>query len=232
MPYPHPLTAVSPTDFAIQSTPQHVALIMDGNRRWARQRGLPAAAGHRAGIDALRALLPALKTTGIQTLSLFAFSSANWQRPSAEVTHLLKLAEHALERFAPVLQREQIALEIFGRRDRLPGSLLTAAERLSRQTRTGSRQLRIALDYSSRESILQAARAHTSMDAVTGALCSAGPVDLLIRTGREQRLSDFLLWESAFAELYFPDIYWPEFDCRTLNEALAWFSRRNRRFGV
>ena len=222
------------TRFATQSTPQHIAIIMDGNRRWARARGLPTASGHRAGVDRLRELVPRFADSSVATLTLFAFSTANWQRSAREVDDLLNLADRALRKFAPVCQREGIRVEIIGRRDRLPCSLRDGIDTIAERTRKGQRRLRIAFDYSSREAISMAASRddNCSIAAISRRLGDVGDVDLLIRTGKEQRLSDFLLWESAFAELYFPDLYWPEFTPRALDEALDWFAQRNRRFGA
>jgi len=224
----------TPTHFAMQSTPRHVAIIMDGNRRWARARSLPAVSGHRAGVDRLRELVPKFADSSVETLTLFAFSAANWRRSASEVDDLLNLAERALRKFAPVCRREGIRVEIIGRRDRLPCSLRNGIDTIAEQTRKGQRRLRIAFDYSSREAIRLAASQNDkcSIAAISRRLGDVGDVDLLIRTGKEQRLSDFLLWECAFAELYFPDLYWPEFTPGALDEALDWFADRNRRFGA
>ena len=234
-------------DFEMQSTPKkdvlsggapkNVAIIMDGNRRWARARGLPDVAGHRAGAKTLEALLPALGRTGIQTLTLFGFSAANWQRSQFEVERLLELVESNLQRCMPSCIRERIAVEVIGHKDRLPDSLLRAIAQIERGTENGTRRLRIAFDYSSRDAISEAARGlpngagTTTLGARLGGASGVSDVDLLIRTGKEQRLSDFLLWECAFAELYFPDLYWPEFDAVALNAALAWYGQRERRMG-
>ncbi len=232
-------------DFETQSTlqnddcnrkvPENVAIIMDGNRRWARARGLPDVAGHRAGARALEALLPALGRTGIRTLTLFGFSAANWQRSRFEVNHLLELVEDQLARATPDCIRARLAVEVIGRKDRLPDGLLRAIGQIERATANGTRRLRIAFDYSSRDAIFEAARtlpadAQTLGDRLGGAALVTD-VDLLIRTGREQRLSDFMLWECAFAELYFPALYWPEFDAAALDAALAWYGQRERRLG-
>lgn len=219
-------------DFEMQSTPKHVAIIMDGNRRWARSRGLPTAVGHRRGATALEKLLPAFRDSGVQTLSLFGFSAANWQRDHFEINHLLALAESSLAAYGPRCQNEGIAVEVIGRRDRLPASLLNTIEQVERITANGNRQLRIAVDYSSREAIVEAALdlvGNREVDGLSQRL--GGDVDLLIRTGREQRLSDFMLWECAFAELYFPDLYWPDFNDEALRQALDWYQQRSRRFG-
>ncbi|MGE0623704.1 MAG: polyprenyl diphosphate synthase [Pseudomonadales bacterium] len=225
------LSASSP-DFALQSTPKHVALIMDGNRRWARARGMPAAAGHRRGAKRLESLLPLVARTPIETLTLFGFAAANWQRSSAEVSDLMQLAEATLLRCAARCQAAGIAVEVIGRRDRLTESLVRAIRRVEQATAGGSRRLRVAFDYSSREAILSAACRSGNRDpAGLSAALGGSDVDLLIRTGREQRLSDFLLWECAFAELYFPDVLWPDFDGERFTQALAWYSARERRFG-
>ena len=225
-------------DFATQSTPRHVAIIMDGNRRWAREHGLPSFEGHRAGLQRLVDLLPRVRPSGIDVLTLFAFSTANWQREDTEVKNLLRLADYAMRRFTPVCRREGIRVEVIGRKDRLPDSLLAGIERTQRLTADGDKHLRIALDYSARDAIVEAARqVGSDCDAeefsrTLAANCDTCDVDLLIRTGKEQRLSDFMLWECAFAELYFPDLYWPEFTSATLDTALDWFQQRDRRFGV
>ena len=225
-------------DFATQSAPKHVAIIMDGNRRWARQRGLPSFEGHRAGLQRLVDLLPRVRPSGIDVLTLFAFSTANWQREDSEVANLLRLADYAMRRFTPVCRREGIRVEVIGRKDRLPESLIAGIERTQRLTANGDKHLRIALDYSARDAIVAAARqvgSDCDAEEFSRTLATASDtcdVDLLIRTGKEQRLSDFMLWECAFAELYFPDIYWPEFTSEMLDTALDWFQQRDRRFGV
>jgi len=207
---------------------------MDGNRRWARSRGLPAAAGHRRGARALEALLPAVARLPVETLTLFGFAAANWQRPAVEVSELMRLAGLTLSRCASRCVAAGIAIEVIGRRDRLSSDLVRTIERAERRTAAGTRRLRVAFDCSSREAILGAARAGVADRGAAGiskALGRGGDVDLLIRTGREQRLSDFLLWECAFAELYFPDVLWPDFDEHQLAQALGWYAGRERRFG-
>ena len=228
-------SSLTPLNFAVQSTPQHVAIIMDGNRRWASQHNLPASRGYRAGISRLRELLPLFATSAVDTLTLFGFSAANWQRPKNEVADLMRLAEQALNQFAPLCRKQRIRVEVIGRRDRLPRSLVDRVGGISQQTAQGRKRLRIAFDYSSREAILAAAadiRSDRDTQALSQNLGDAGDVDLLIRTGKEQRLSDFLLWECAFAELYFPDLYWPDFTAEALETAIAWYRARNRTFGA
>jgi undecaprenyl diphosphate synthase len=197
----------------------HAAIIMDGNGRWANARGLPRVAGHRAGMEAVRRVLEASEEFGIDTLSLYAFSSDNWRRPSAEVSALMQLFREFLRRETARCVSDGVRLQVIGRRDRLAKPLLTEIARAEQQTASGSRlYLRVAVDYSGREAIRSG---------------EVGPdVDLLIRTGGEQRLSDFLLWESAYAELYFTPRMWPDFDRTDLARAIHAFEQRERRFGA
>ena len=230
----------------------HVAIIMDGNGRWAEARGLPRTHGHRRGAEAVREVVAEAAALGVGTLTLFAFSADNWKRPTAEVRALLALLAGFLRSEARALARRGIRLSAFGRRDRLPAPLRRTLLRAEALTAGGRAfHLRVAIDYSARDAIAEAARrpapAGTSdrqraspsgargafagrLAAVSGG-AGAPDVDLLIRTGGEQRLSDFLLWESAYAELVFTERPWPEFDRRDLAAALAEFHRRQRRFG-
>jgi undecaprenyl diphosphate synthase len=204
---------------------QHpVAIIMDGNGRWATARGLPRTAGHRAGADAVRRVVETAPRVGVRTLTLFAFSSDNWKRPSREVAALMRLFQRYLASEAAALQENGVRLSVIGRRDRLAAALVRQIEAAERLTRGGRRlHLRLAVDYSAREAITQSMREPESI----------GPdVDLLIRTGGERRLSDFLLWECAYAELYFTDQRWPDFAAADLERALADFHSRQRRFGA
>jgi undecaprenyl diphosphate synthase len=216
----------------------HVAIIMDGNGRWAERRGLPRPAGHKAGVEALRRAAEAAPGLGIGTLTVYAFSSDNWRRPQSEVAALLALFRHYLASEAGRLAERGIRLTMIGRRDRLPGNLLPLVSRLEAATREAqSLHLRMAFDYSARDTIAAAASAAQpsqtlSREAISQRL--GGPsaeVDLLIRTGGEQRLSDFLLWESAYAELYFTPRLWPDFAPADLEAAIAEFRSRDRRFG-
>lgn len=209
----------------------HVAIIMDGNGRWANARGLPRAAGHREGAGSVRRVVEAAPQLGISTLTLFAFSADNWRRPPREVSALMKLLEHYLESETTRCLVNGVRLQTIGRRDRLPSSLVKMLEESERRTNAGrALTLRLALDYSSREAILDAARKASTPDAFSRLL---GPdVDLLIRTSGEQRLSDFLLWESAYAEIVFTQRMWPEFDAGDLAAAVDEFHRRERRFGA
>jgi undecaprenyl diphosphate synthase len=214
----------------------HIAIIMDGNGRWAIRRALPRAAGHEAGAAALRRAVEAAPSLGISTLSVYAFSSDNWKRPAEEIEFLMALLAWHLESETPRCIESGVRVEIIGRRDRLPDALCRAMERAERATSHGTRlTLKIAIDYSARDSILCAAQrlpAQAPSRAVfEQALNAAPPVDLLIRTGGEQRLSDFLLWECAYAELFFTPVMWPDFDAGHLARALREFARRERRFG-
>lgn len=218
----------------------HVGIIMDGNGRWAARRGLPRLAGHEAGVEAIRRLMEAAPDQGIGTLTLYAFSSDNWRRPEAEVTGLMALLRRYLRREARNLSRNDVRLTVIGRRDRLPEGLAAEISRAEARTARGNTlHMRIAIDYSARDAILLAAsRCRNTADLtranfarlVTG---EGDPrdVDLVIRTGGEKRLSDFLLWECAYAELHFTDVMWPDFNAADLAEALTCFHRRERRFG-
>ncbi|MFN0006829.1 MAG: polyprenyl diphosphate synthase [Planctomycetota bacterium] len=249
----------------------HVAIIMDGNGRWARERGLPRSEGHHAGVRAVRRTVRMAPSLGITTLTLFALSSDNWRRPQPEIDSILDAVRGYLDSDAADCARSGVRLSVIGRRDRLPLSLLQAIERAEAATAGGSRlHLRLAVDYSSRDAIVEAARAFHVRHAVglngngaaheaangagngatkNGAANGAahGPrtgfgrllahergadeVDLLVRTGGEQRLSDFLLWECAYAELVFSRRMWPDFDGPALRRAVMSFRARERRFG-
>lgn len=226
------------------SPPLHVAIIMDGNGRWATRRGLPRTAGHRAGVEAVRRVVESAPDLGIGTLTLFAFSAANWRRPPEEVSALMRLLQVYLRAETRRFVESGARLSMIGRRDRLRPRLVREIEGAERATAAGRRiHVRIALDYSSRESIARAAArcatgapeaidrfAQLVSQSAAGDV-SPADVDLLIRTGGEQRLSDFLLWESAFAELWFTDRMWPEFGAEDLRAAVLEFHRRERRFG-
>ena len=220
----------------------HVAVIMDGNGRWAVRRGLPRSAGHHAGADAIRRVVETAPELGIGTLSLFAFSSDNWARPAEEVQILMALFGRFLRDEAGPLRAHDVRLSVIGRRDRLPPEVVAAIAAAEALTARGARlHLRVAIDYSSRYAILEAARLGRRDDATRERFAvrlgeihgvPAPDVDLLIRTGGEQRLSDFLLWESAYAELLFTARMWPDFRGDDLAAAVAEFRGRDRRFGA
>ena len=197
---------------------------MDGNGRWATARALPRTAGHRAGAEAVRRVVETAPRLNVRTLTLFAFSSDNWKRPTREVATLMRLFHRYLAAEAAALQENGVCLSVIGRRDRLTETLVRQIEAAERLTARGRRlHLRLAVDYSAREAITRSSRDPSVL----------GPdVDLLIRTGGERRLSDFLLWECAYAELHFTDKRWPDFDATDLESALADFHGRQRRFGA
>jgi undecaprenyl diphosphate synthase len=218
----------------------HVGIIMDGNGRWATRRGLSRLRGHEAGVEAIRRVVEAAPKQDIGTLTLYAFSVDNWRRPKPEVTALMALLRFYLANEVESLVRNGVRLTVIGRRDRLPNGIAAAIAGAEAATATGDvLHLRMAIDYSARDAILNAvARANglaeltreTFSDLVTGEP-GLRDVDLIIRTSGEKRLSDFLLWEGAYAELHFTERMWPEFDADDLADALASFSRRERRFG-
>lgn len=227
----------------------HLGIIMDGNGRWAHRRGLPRVAGHRAGAKTVRRIVSAAPRLGVRTLTLYAFSSDNWRRPPLEVRHLMRLLRSHLRTETKRCLDEGVRLSVIGRRDRLEPDLVREIESTEAATRTGTTlHLQLAIDYSAREGILRAAQAAAAQAAaspdelsdddfrtlLSQSLHLDAPVpdvDLVIRTGGEQRLSDFLLWESAYAELVFTPCAWPDFDEGHLESALTEFSRRDRRFG-
>jgi undecaprenyl diphosphate synthase len=212
----------------------HAAIIMDGNGRWAAARGLPRVAGHRAGAEALRRTVESAPDLGIRTLTVYAFSSDNWRRPPAEVSALMKMFHLYLRREQSRCLANGVRVSVIGRRDRLPRMLLPVIEGCEQATAAGRKlHLRLAVDYSSRGAIVDAAlqlKKHSSREEFIQAL-GAADVDLLIRTGGEQRLSDFLLWECAYAELVFTPVMWPDFEAGDLTAAVAEFHSRERRFG-
>jgi len=220
----------------------HVAIICDGNGRWATSRGLPRSAGHRAGAEAARSVIRCAPHLGIQTLTLFTLSSANWKRPEGEVASILELLHKYLKEETTHCLEEGVRLSIIGRRDRLPRELQEAIIEAEALTVKGETlHLRLAVDYSSRHSLFQAASkfykvTELSTESFSNVLSEvqrggSTDVDLLIRTGGEQRLSDFLLWESAFAEFVFLEKRWPDFTPADLRDAITEFEARERTRG-
>jgi undecaprenyl diphosphate synthase len=218
----------------------HVGIIMDGNGRWATRRRLSRLRGHEAGVEAIRRTVEAAPKQGVGTLTLYAFSSDNWRRPKAEVSALMALLRFYLANEVQSLVRNGVRLTVIGRRDRLPNGIADAIGRAEAATAQGDvLNLRIAVDYSARDAILNAAVKAASAGDLTretfSRLVTGEPglrdVDLVIRTSGEKRLSDFMLWESAYAELHFTDRMWPDFDAQDLAEALTSFHGRERRFG-
>ncbi|MGE9266859.1 MAG: isoprenyl transferase [Verrucomicrobiales bacterium] len=229
------------------STPEHVAIIMDGNGRWARERGLPRKAGHRAGAESVREAVEFCISRGIRTLTLYAFSSENWSRPEAEIEALMRLLERFLKSKAAEFQRQKVRLQVIGQIERLPASCQEEIARTIEATaRNEALTLVLALSYGSREEITAAAR-RLAEKAARGELDPAeiGPAefageldtaqlpdpDLLIRTSGEMRLSNFLLWQLSYAEIVITPKYWPDFKKNDFDLALTEYQRRHRRFG-
>ena len=228
--------------------PRHVAIIMDGNSRWAQQRGLSVTAGHRAGVEAVRAALEACQARGVEVLTLFAFSSENWGRPEAEVRALLALFSRYLRRETDKLNKDNIRLKFIGRRDRFSPRLCRLMERCEGMTESNTGgTLVLAVDYGGHWDITNAVQrvatkiASGDLEAskltehdVEQELSLAGepPLDLCIRTGGDHRVSNFLLWQLGYAELFFTDVFWPAFDAAELDVAIAEFGARERRFGA
>jgi len=227
--------------------PAHVAIIMDGNGRWARRRMMPRSYGHKKGVEAVRRAIAFFARSGVSRLTLFAFSSENWQRPRDEVSSLMSLFVSSLQKNTDELDEKGIRIRFIGDRSAFPEALRAQIEHSEAQTRGNERMtLNIAANYGGRWDILQAARA-LAVDCRDGRLQpeaidesvfesrlsmpDSGPVDLFIRTGGERRISNFLLWQSAYAELYFCDVLWPDFDEPAMQQALDDYAGRQRRFG-
>jgi undecaprenyl diphosphate synthase len=228
--------------------PRHIAIIMDGNGRWASRRGLPVPAGHRAGVEAVRSALKACKDKGIEVLTLFAFSSENWGRPETEVRALMALLCHYLRREVEQLQRDSVRLRFIGRRDRLSRRLqrLMARSEEATAANTGA-TLVLAVDYGGHWDVIDAVKKLASEVAAgtlsadeinsdrfeqTLALGDLPPPDLCIRTGGDARISNFMLWQLAYSEFYFCEALWPDFDEAALTRAIEDFQSRERRFGL
>ena len=228
---------------AATETARSVAIIMDGNGRWAEQRGLPVAEGHRAGTRALRRTVEAAIDLGVESLAVYAFSTENWARPVDEVEDLMEIFGETIERELPDLAREGVRVRFVGRRDRAPAALLRQMEALERDTAENTRlRLWICFDYGGRAEVVQAVQRIVATgvgpDAVDEELIAANLADpempdpdLLVRTSGELRISNFLLWQLAYAELVFTDTLWPDFDADDLRAALDQFAQRRRRFG-
>ena len=233
---------------AASVVPAHVAIIMDGNGRWATRRGLPRVAGHRAGVEAVRRTIRAAMEAGVGCLTLYAFSSENWRRSAGEVSDLTGLLRHFLRNEVGELDKAGVRLRVIGDRARFDRDIQAELEAAERRTAGNAKlTLVVALSYGGRAEIVAAARAvaqaalagrldPASLDeeGFAGLLSTAGipDPDLVIRTSGEQRLSNFLLWQSAYAELLFLDVLWPDFSAEHFEEALAEFNRRERRFGA
>ena len=228
----------------VSTVPRHVAVIMDGNGRWATRRFMPRVAGHKRGVDAVREAVRACAERGVEYLTLFAFSSENWRRPAEEVSVLMQLFVMALEQEVVKLHASKVRLKIVGDLSRFDAKLVALIRKAEEKTRHNSLlTLTICANYGGRWDILQATHAllaarpevatsfgETDLEPYL-AMAHAPEPDLFIRTGGEQRISNFLIWQLAYTELHFTDTYWPDFDARTLDDAIASYRRRERRFG-
>jgi undecaprenyl diphosphate synthase len=235
--------SAEPASSQIPSVARNLAIILDGNARWAEQRGLPVAEGHRAGTRAVRRTVEAAIDLGVRSLALYAFSTENWTRPADEVEDLMEIFDETIDRELPDLAREGVRTRFIGRRDRAPDALRDKMDRLEAETAANDRlQLWIAFDYGGRGEILDAVRGLLAAGATAANISEElfrshlyapemPDPDLVIRTSGELRMSNFLLWQSAYAELVFVDTLWPDFGEEHLRSALEEFARRRRRFG-
>ena len=231
-----------------KDTPLHVAIVMDGNGRWAKRRGLPRKLGHPKGVEAIRRVVEAAPDQGVRWLTLYAFSTENWRRPAGEVAEVMRLLTHYVNSDLEKLTREGVKVRILGRREGLPADIAEIVERAEARTAHNDRFfLQVAFNYGGRADIVDAARALVA-DALAGKIDAADitdtvfeaklstgglpPPDLVVRTSGEQRLSNFLLWESAYSEFVFPDVLWPDFTPDHLQAAIDEFHRRERRYGA
>ena len=217
---------------------RHVAIIMDGNGRWARRHHLPLAMGHRRGVEAVRRLVRGLRTMGLECLTLYAFSSENWKRPAEEISDLMGLMRRFIRSDLPEFIANDVRLKIIGDYKALEPDIVQMLEDALERTAGGRHTLAVALNYGSQQEIARAAARAAETGAVTAETISAHldtadlpPLDLLIRTSGEVRLSNFLLWQAAYAEMWFTDVLWPDFSLEHLEQALAGFAARDRRYG-
>ncbi len=240
--------SVAPVHVPVATAPakhgvRHLAIIMDGNGRWAKQRNLPRLAGHKAGTDNLHRILRACKDQGIKIVTLYAFSTENWSRPQEEVAGLMKILETSIEKELGELHREGVQIRHIGRSDRIPPSLYKKIQKAIDYTRGNSELiLNIAMNYGGRAEIVDAVKSMLTAGVVPEQIdektlgrylytCDLPDPDLIIRTSGEYRVSNFLIWQGAYAEYYITDVFWPDFDERELQKALDHFGRRDRRYG-
>jgi len=233
-------SARTATDIADGGTQgaRHVAVIMDGNGRWAKRHHLPRAMGHQRGVEAVRRLVRGLGPMGLECLTLYAFSSENWKRPEDEISDLMGLMRKFIKSDLPDFIANDVRLKILGDYSAMPGDIVDQLEDALAQTAMGSKTLAVALNYGSQQEIARAAARAAAAGEVTVETIAANlytadlpPLDLLIRTSGEVRLSNFLLWQAAYAEMWFTEVLWPDFTPAHLEEALASFAARERRYG-
>jgi undecaprenyl diphosphate synthase len=242
------MTLLNEKDSGSPRVPTHIAIIMDGNGRWAKARGLPRPMGHRAGIDAVRRAIEAAGKQGVKFLTLYSFSSENWRRPAAEVGELMGLLRHYLRSELSTLHKEGICIRVIGDKQQLPDDIVKMISDAEKLTQNNTRlTLILALNYGGRQEIAAAARSLASAvlsgkveaesineNVLESFLFTAGipDPDLVIRTSGEKRISNFLLWQSAYAEYVFMDVYWPDFGAEHMAQAIEEFSQRDRRYGA
>ena len=225
----------------MRKPPYHLGIIIDGNRRWAKERGLPALEGHRRGLERLKELIDWSKERGIKVLTLFVFSTENWKRSKVEVNYLIRLFGQALsKKNIQKIHQEGIKIRVIGQRERLPGSLQKTIKDVEELTKSNKGMvLNFALSYGGRSEIVEAIKnvikKKIPLEKITEDMISqnlwTSDVDLIIRTGKEQRISNFLIWQAAYSELYFCPKYWPEFSEKDLDKALEDYAQRQRKFG-
>jgi len=225
----------------MRKIPHHLGIIIDGNRRWAKERGLPALEGHRRGLERLKELIDWSKERGIKILTLFVFSTENWKRSKVEVNYLIRLFGQALsKKNIQKIHQEGIKIRVIGQRERLPGSLQKTIKDVEELTKSNKGMvLNFALSYGGRAEIVEAIKnvikKKIPLEKITEDMISqnlwTSDVDLIIRTGKEQRISNFLIWQAAYSELYFCPKYWPEFSEKDLDKALEDYAQRQRKFG-
>lgn len=227
----------------MKDLPTHLAIIPDGNRRWARKKGLPVYQGHKKGVENFRRIAEFARQKGIEILTFYAFSSENWKRAKSEINYLMELFEEAVDKSIEKLNEQKVKLQIIGNRSKLPPAVIKALEKGERITQDNKQGiLNIALSYGGREEILEATKKMLKKGVGPEALTEEKfkqnlwtkdikDPDLIVRTGKEKRLSNFLLWQGAYSELYFSEKYWPEFSPQDLDKALVEYSERQRRFG-
>lgn len=220
--------------------PTHLGIILDGNRRWAKEKGLPAFEGHRRGLEAVKKIINHCKEKGVKILTLFVFSTENWKRRKEEVNFLMRLAQKAISNHFKHLHKDKIKVRVIGQKEKLPKSLqkeITEIEKLTKDNKEMT--LNFALSYGGRTEIIEAIRkiiekkipAEKITENTVKENLWTSDVDLIIRTGKEQRISNFLIWQAAYSELYFCPKYWPDFTKKDLDEALLDYSQRQKRFG-
>jgi len=225
----------------MKKVPSHLGIILDGNRRWAKEKNLPVFEGHRRGVETAKNIIKSAKSKGVNTVTLFVFSSENWKRPQKEVDYLMKLLEQAFEKkYIDSVNKENMRIKVIGQKEKLPKSLQKRIKELESLTAKNNAMLvNFALSYGGRAEIVEAIKSilkkKINPDEINESVISknlwTSDLDLIIRTGKEQRISNFLIWQAAYSELYFCPKYWPDFNEKDLDQAFTEYNRRQRRFG-